>query len=148
MSKKDKKAYYQAYQKAHREERNARAKAWYKAHKEEVKAYHRVYKKQNKEKIRSYSKADINSLGKPKDYIRNRSNRYLFNILKHPKLKGYEIHHCFGYVNYKCFIYIPKVLHLQIHQYLRDNNISAESNHYAKIAHLINEWNGYTYIKV
>lgn len=116
--------------------------------KEKAKAHCHEYYSKHKAEHNAHRNADTNSLGETKNSIRSRSSKYLFNILKHPKLKGYEIHHCFGYVNYKCFIYIPKVLHLQIHQYLRDNNISAESNHYTKIAHLINDWNGYTYIKV
>jgi hypothetical protein len=136
-AKKRQKAYYQAYHKAHREERIARAKAWREAHKEEYNA-----------RDRAYQEADTNSLGQTKLSIRKKSHYYLFNVLKHAKLNGYEIHHCFSYEDYRNFIYIPKSLHLQIHQFLRDNEIDADTVHYNQIVHLINAWNGYTYIKV
>lgn len=145
-------------------------KEWYEAHRDEIKAYKRAYRDSHKEELQAYrdshkeywkeyhkahsgedkvyQKENTNLLGEPKKNIRSRSRRYLYNKLKHNKLKGYEIHHCFGYEDSKCFVYIPKELHIQIHQYLRDNNISVESNHYIKIAHLINDWDGYTYIKV
>ncbi len=142
------KAYYKAnkdkwkaYNKAHKDERNEGTKKWQQANKAKYRAYQRAYQ-------RAYLKSDTNSSGATKNSVRQRSNGYLFNTLKHTKLEGYEIHHCFGYEDYKCFIYIPKKLHLQIHQYLRDNNISADSNHFSQIAHLINDWDGYTYIKV
>ena len=140
-----------------------KAKAWYEAHKEELKAYKRAYYDSHRDKFKArnkkyndsrkdyfytYQKDDTNSSGVPKQTIRKRSSYYLFNTIKHSKLKGYEIHHCFGYEDAKCFIYIHRELHLQIHQYLRDNNIDADSKHYQQIAHLINEWDGYTYIKV
>ena len=152
--------YYRTYRKAHREEykdyQKKYHKSYYKAHKEEKKVYDKVYHKSHKEEIKikqrgyqkSYQKIDTNSSGIPKNSIRVYSRIYLFNILKHTKLKGYEIHHCFGYDDYKSFIYIPKEFHLQIHQYLRDNVIAADSNHFSQIVHLINAWNGYTYIKV
>ena len=105
-----------------KEEHKAKAKDYYQAHRDEKKAY---------------KKADTNSLGQIKDNIRRMSRRYLFNVLKHTKIKGYEIHHCFGYEDYKKFIYIPKELHLQIHQFLRDNGISADTDHYNQIAKLI-----------
>lgn len=139
--KKEKKEYNKDYYQAHKEKHKARCNAWYQAHKEEYMAYHIGYTK-------TYNKTDSNSFGVTKNSIRNRSNYYLFNILKHTKLKGYEIHHCFGYDDYKSFVYIPKELHLQIHQFLRDNEIIADSNHFSQIVHLINAWNGYTYIKV
>ena len=109
--------------------------------KEKDRTYRMVYQ-------RRYRKANLNLTGKTKDCIRFRSRNYLFTKLNHTKLENYQIHHCFGYDDYKCFIYIPRELHLQIHKYLRDNNINAESNHYTKIAHLINQWEGYTYIKI
>ena len=101
-------------------------KAWRQAHREE----HNAYKK-------SYNKSDTNSLGQTKNSIRTKSIRYLFNTLRHTKVEGYEIHHCFGYNDYRKFIYIPKELHLQIHQFLRDNEIDADSDHYSRIEHLI-----------
>ena len=116
-------------------------KAWYQKRKEERKAYQKAYNKAHREDINSYKKAykrtDTNSFGQTKNSIRSKSIRYLFNVLKHTKLEGYEIHHCFGYEDYKKFIYIPKELHLQIHQYLRDNCIDADTDHYNQIAQLI-----------
>lgn len=119
--------------------------------KEYFRAYNKAYYEAHRDKIlsqkKAYKKSDTNSNGVPKNSIRERSRYYLFKVLKHTKLKGYEIHHCFGYVDYRNFIYIPKSLHLQIHQYLRDNNIDAETDHYSKIAHLVIGWDGYVYIK-
>ena len=115
-------------------------KAWYQAHKDGMKAYRKSYQK-------SYRKSDTNSIGQTKNSIRSRSKYYLFNVLKHSKLNGYEIHHCFGYDDYRNFIYIPKALHLKIHQFLRDNGISADSDHYNQIVHLIMECEEYVYIK-
>ena len=86
-----------------------------------------------------------------KDYrlkhnTRTESSRILFNKRHHSRLKGYEIHHCFGYDDPNKFIYIPRELHRVIHQYLRDNNIDADSNHYKYIVHMINECAEYTYV--
>ena len=166
MQKKDRRDYYKAYYQAHREEK----KAWEQAHREErkaykkaynkaynqahreeqkayQKAYQKVYNQAHREEQKAYKKSDTNSLGQTKQSIRVKSSYYLFNILKHTKLNGYEIHHCFGYDDSKCFIYIPKSLHLQIHQYLRDNNIDADTDHYNKIVHLIINCEDYVYIK-
>ena len=165
MTKTDKekqKAYYKAYYQAHKEEHKAVVKAWEQAHREERKAYKKDYNKAHREELKAYKKAhreemnayqkayhksDTNSLGQTKQSIRAKSSRYLFNVLKHTKLKNYEIHHCFGYYDYRKFIYIPKELHLQIHQYLRDNSIDADTDHYNKIVHLINACEEYVYIK-
>ena len=169
MPNKDKekqKAYQKAYYQAHREEMNAKMKAWRQAHREERKAYRKAYNKAHREEQKAYQndyykahreernayhkdyqKSDTNSLGQTKDSIRRKSRRYLFNVLKHTKLKNYEIHHCFGYDDYRNFIYIPKSLHLQIHQYLRDNSIDADTDHYNKIVHLIIDCEEYVYIK-
>lgn len=126
MQKKDRREYWKEYYRAHREERKyydkKRKKAYYQAHKDESNAYR---------------KAHTNSFGKTYNSVRCMSRYYLFTMLKHKKLKGYEIHHCFGYEDYKKFIYIPREIHLQIHQFLRDNNISADSNHYNQIEHII-----------
>ena len=130
--KEKQKEYMKAYHQAHKDERNARSKAWYQSHKEERNAY---------------QKSDTNSLGHTKDNIRRKSRHYLYNVLKHTKLKNYEIHHCFGYDDYRNFIYIPKSLHLKIHQFLRDNNIDADTDHYSKIVHLIIACEEYVYIK-
>lgn len=118
------------WEQAHKEERKAQMKAWYQEHKEDIKEYRNAYQK-------SYRKSDTNSLGQTKESIRRMSRCYLFNTLRHTKVEGYEIHHCFGYEDHRKFIYIPKELHLQIHQYLRDNGIDADSNHYAQIEHII-----------
>ena len=173
MNKADKKAYNKAYYQAHREDIKAYKKAWDQAHREDIKAYNRAHKDERKaweqahkderkayqkawdqahrEELkdyhRSYRKSDTNSLGQTKHNIRCMSNQYLFNVLKHTKLDGYEIHHCFGYDDYRNFIYIPKALHLQIHQYLRDNNIDADTDHYNNIVHLIIACEEYVYIK-
>ena len=136
MQKKDRRDYYKAYNQARREEQKAYMKAYCQAHKEEKKAY-----------MKDYLKSDTNSLGQTKNNIRAKSCYYLFNVLKHTKLKNYEIHHCFGYNDYRNFIYIPKSLHLQIHQFLRDNSIDADTDHYNKIVHLINACEEYVYIK-
>lgn len=149
-----KKAYYQAhkedikaYQKAHREELKDYRKAYYQAHREEKKAQMKAYNQAHKEDIKAYIKSDTNSLGQTKNNVREKSNRYLFNVLNHSKLSGYEIHHCFGYEDFRNFIYIPKSLHLQIHQFLRDNHIDADTDHYNKIVHLIIACEEYVYIK-
>ena len=136
-----KKAYYQArkeymkvYYQAHKEERNKKMKAYFQAHKEERKEYDKAYKK-----------ADVNSLGQTKNYIRKKSN----DILKQMNLKipGYEIHHCFGYEDASKFIYISKSLHLKIHQFLRDNKISADTDHWMAIRDLVNSTDEFMYIK-
>ena len=135
--KEKQKEYLKAWYQAHREERNAYHNAWYQEHREEYKAKMKAWEQEHKEYFNSYHKSDTNSLGHTKQSVRSMSSYYLFTMLKHTKVEGYEIHHCFGYEDYKKFIYIPKELHLQIHQFLRDNKIDADSNHYSKIEHLI-----------
>ena len=138
------KAYYQynredikAYHQAHRDEYKDYNKSWYQEHREERNAYQKAYNQSHREERNAYMKSDTNSQGNTKNSIRKKSSSYLFNVLKHTKLEGYEIHHCFGYDDYKKFIYIPKELHLQIHQFLRDNGISADTDHYNQISQLI-----------
>ena len=143
MQKRDSREYYKAYYQAHKEDK----KAWEQAHREERKAYKKAWGQAHREERKAYKKSDTNSLGQTKHSIRAKSSRYLFNVLKHTKLKNYEIHHCFGYDDYRNFIYIPKSLHLQIHQFLRDNRIDADTEHYNKIVHLINACEEYVYIK-
>lgn len=106
------------------------------------------FRERTKERSIEYQKNDLNSGGKTKQSIRKQSRRILFKQRKHIKFKGYEIHHCFGYDNPSKFIYIPISLHDKIHQYLRDNNIDADSNHYDFIKYMINECEEYTYISV
>lgn len=100
------------------------------------------------EYCKEFQRNDLNINDKTKMSIRQQSRWILFNKRKHTKLKGYEIHHCFGYEDPAKFIYIPKSLHTKIHQYLRDNNIDADSNHYKFISTMINECEEYTYISV
>lgn len=135
------KAYNKAYYQSHKVEKKAYKKAYYQSHREEQKAYQKAYNQSHREeqnaRDKAYKRTDTNTLGQTKSYIRKKSNYYLFNVLKHTKVEGYEIHHCFGYEDHRNFIYIPKELHLQIHQYLRDNCIDADTDHYSKIAQLI-----------
>ena len=147
MQKKDRRDYYKAYYLAHREERKDYQKSYFQDHREESKARCKAYYQAHKEEYKSYHKSDTNSLGHTKNNIRTKSRYYLFNVLNHTKLKGYEIHHCFGYDDYRNFIYIPKALHIKIHQYLRDNSIDADTDHYSKIVHLIIACEEYVYIK-
>lgn len=112
-------------------------KAQYKKDKETQRVYHKTYQMSN-----------LNNNGITKVSIRNRS-KYILHIKRnHSKLENYEIHHCFGYDDPNKFIYIPKYLHLEIHQRLRDLNISADSNHYNAIVDLINSCQQYTYISI
>ena len=96
-------------------------------------------------KQKEYHNKDLNRDGVTKTYIRNKSYRILKRI--HTKLLGYEIHHCFGYEDAEKFIYIPRELHLKIHQFLRDNNIPAHIEHFNSIRGLISSYPGYTYIR-
>ena len=150
------KAYYQAHKEqakattkawreANKDHHKATTKAWYEANKEQRKAYMKVWHEANKEEIKEYQKADVNSLGETKASIRLKS----LNILKKSgiKIPGYEIHHCFGYEDPSKFIYISKSLHLKIHQYLRDNSIDADSDHWMAIRDLVNSTDEFMYIK-
>lgn len=115
---------------------------------------YREYKKdlmkkpEAKEHQKEYQKKDLNSTGKTKVNIRSQSRYILFKQHQHTKFNDYEIHHCFSYEDPSKFIYIPKSLHEKIHQYLRDNNIAAEINHYEYIKYMINECEEYTYISI
>jgi hypothetical protein len=102
-------------------------------HREEYNEGKRIYKNQ-----------DLNRFGRRKSTIRTQSNKYLYS--KHSRLNEYEIHHCFGYEDFKKFIYIPKELHLQIHKLLRDRKISPDSDHWMAIRELVNSCEQYTYI--
>ena len=132
---------YKAYQKAHKEELKAYNKAYYEAHKEEhlerCKSYQKAHKEEFKAYMKAYQKSDLNSLGKTKNSIRKRS----LYILKKSgiKIPDYQIHHCFTYNDPSKFIYCSKELHVKIHQFLRDNNINADSDHYEQIKHLLDE---------
>lgn len=98
------------------------------------------------ERKRKYMSEDVNSDGVPKANIRTSSRRILCK--SHSKLKDYEIHHCFGYEDPNKFIYIPRDLHLKIHQLLRDNKIPSDSNHWNAIRDLVNSCEEYTYIRI
>ena len=154
------KAYMKAWHEANKESEKAAKKSWYEAnkeyhlarcksyeqaHMEQLKEYQKAYKKayyqshkeQCKTYARNYMKNDVNSFGESKNSIRFKSSYYL---KKHgTKIPGYEIHHCFGYDDPTKFIYCSKSLHLKIHQFLRDNNIDADTDHYDKIKHLLDE---------
>ena len=142
---KDCKEYMKAYHQAHKDQ----AKAYYEAHKEEVKASKKAYRQAHKEHynayMKDYNKADVNTLGQTKYSIRMKSLYILKQMNLH--IDGYEIHHCFGYEDPSKFIYISKSLHLKIHQYLRDNNIDASTDHWMLIRDIVNDTNEFTYIK-
>lgn len=124
------------YQKEYREDRNKSA---------EYRRYNKEYKRRY---CKEYNLKSLNSNGKTKVNIRSQSKYILFHKRHHIRIKSYQIHHCFGYDDPSKFIYIPKSLHIKIHQYLRDNKIDADSNHYDYIKHIINECEEYTYISV
>jgi hypothetical protein len=129
----ERKEYFKAYYEAHKEELNAKMKAWRKAHREYSTAYYEAHK----EEIKAYNREDVNSSGKPKKSVRNKSNYYLKKY--GTKIPGYEIHHCCTYNEPYKFIYCPKELHSSIHVYLREHNIDADSEHYEQIKHLLDD---------
>ena len=155
-NKEQAKAYYQAnkeqriaqmkaWHEANKEQRKAYLKAYYQAHKEQAKASAKAWQQSHREEIKEYKKADLNSLGETKTSIRMKSQRYLNK--SGIKIHGYEIHHCFGYEDPSKFIYISKSLHLKIHQFLRDNNIDADTDHWMAIRDLVNSTDEFMYIK-
>ena len=129
-----------AYRRKHYAENRERYKA---------KAHSRKCRPENRERykasMRKCKANDTNSSGMTKHKIRKRSRVILSRT--HSLLKDYEVHHCFGYDDPNKFIYIPKTLHLQIHQLLRDSNISADSDHWNAIRDLVNSCEEYTYIR-
>lgn len=132
--KEQRKAYIKAYNQSHKEDK----KAWRKANIEHYKAYQKAYQK-------TYAKNEVNALGQTKQSIRSKSLYILKQM--HLNIPGYEIHHCFGYEDPSKFIYISKSLHLKIHQYLRDNKISADSDHWMSIRDIVNSTDEFMYIK-
>ena len=141
MTREECKEYQKAYYQAHKEQRIAQVKAWRAANKKHYKTYQKAWHKANKDRDNTLSKAyhqsDVNTLGQTKNSIRTKSRYYLS---KHGiKIPGYEIHHCFTYDDPSKFIYCSKETHLKIHQFLRDNNIDASSDHYEQIKHLLDE---------
>lgn len=145
----DRKEYMKTWYEAHKEDQNAyhraKRKTWGEERKNYEKAKKKAWREKHKEECRLYQKTDVNSLGKTKQNIRTKSQ----NILKQMNLHidGYQIHHCFGYEDPAKFIYISKSLHLKIHQYLRDNNIKSDNNHWMQIRDLVNNSNEFIYIK-
>ena len=131
------KAIMQAYYQAHKEARIKQAKAWYQEHKEEANARVKAWRDSNKEQVKARVKADVNANGETKHSIRLKSRRYLNKY--GTKIQGYEIHHCSGYTEPYKFIYCSKEMHRLIHAYLRQHNISADSDHYEYIKHLLDD---------
>lgn len=144
-TKEEIKEYARKYYQSHKEQQKASMKAWRAAHKESEKANMKTWRAANKEHYRAYQKAymkeyqqsNVNSLGQTKQNIRVKSLRILKKM--NLNIPGYQIHHCFGYDDPAKFIYISKELHLKIHQYLRDNNIEADSDHFEQIKHLLDD---------
>lgn len=138
-------SYNKEYYEAHKEECKERSKEYYQSHKEKYQEYKKDWYKANKEEIKEYQKkykqtywkSDVNSLGQTKGSIRLKSSRYLSKHGK--KIHGYEIHHCCTYNEPYKFIYCNKEMHKQIHAYLREHNIDADSDHYEQIKHLLDE---------
>ena len=152
MTKEERKEYSKAYNETHKEELKSRLKAYYAAHKQETKALKKAYYQAHKEEViankkayyqahkderKAYFESDMNSLGQTKYNIRQKSGNYLRKYGK--KIPGYQIHHCFTYDDPTKFIYCSKSLHLKIHEFLRENNIDADSNHYEQIKHLLDD---------
>lgn len=131
------KEYQKAYRQAHKEEK----KEYQKAHKEEIKACKKAWDKAHREECNikkyAYSKSDVNSLGKTKQSIRDKSQYYLSKY--GTKIPGYEIHHCCTYTEPYKFIYCSIEMHRLIHSYLKAHNIDADSNHYDQIKHLLDD---------
>ena len=134
MTKEEHREYLRKYRAEHREEYRARMRKRYAEHQEEKKSW-----------MRKYQARDLNKKGVSKNSIRSMSWRILERCLS--KLPGYEIHHCFGYEDPEKFIYIPKSLHLKVHQFLRDNGITSNTDHWNYIRDLVNSCEEYTYIK-
>lgn len=120
--------------KAYKREYN---KAYYQEHKDKAKEYSKAYYQEHKEDRKAYQKADVNSFGKPKRNIRAKSRYYLQK--NGTKIPGYEIHHCFTYDYPKKFIYCPIKLHNEIHKFLNEKGIKADTDHYEQIKHLLDD---------
>lgn len=133
MTREEEKIYNKAYYEAHKD----KVKAYYQAHKDKAKAYYEKIKNKKNAYMKNYFRSDINSLGQTKQCIRVKSLSYLSKYGK--KIPNYQIHHCFTYDDPTKFIYCSKDMHLKIHQFLRDNNIDADSDHYEQIKHLLDD---------
>ena len=115
------------------------------AHKSIVRKYISEHREEYNAHMRKFLAEDLNSQGRTKQSIRTMS-RYILRKCN-AKLKGYQIHHCFSYDYPGKFIYIPKSLHLKIHQLLRNKNIPADSDHWMAIRDLVNSCEEYVYIR-
>ena len=164
MTREEHKEYMKAWYQAHKEDIKTQQKEYYQAHKEQAKAYYeankeackasmKAWREDHKEECKEYNKAymkayyksDINALGQTKHSIRLKSRYILKNM--NLNIQDYEIHHCFGYENPSKFIYISNSLHLKIHQFLRDNKISADTDHWMQIRDIVNDTDEFMYIK-
>jgi hypothetical protein len=132
----------------YREKHKEYKRKWRAEHREECREHNRnrrsEHLEERREYMRKYIGQNLNQSGEKKHTIRLRSHRYLFS--KHAKLDDYQIHHCFGYEDFKKFIYVPKTLHTQIHMLLRDLKIQSDANHWIAIRELVNSCDQYTYI--
>ena len=131
------KAYGKAYYQAYKEDIKELTKAYYQANKEEIKEKFKAYRQAHKEEAKAYTQSDVNSLGQTKNCIRSKSNWYLSKY--GTKIPGYEIHHCCTYTEPYKFIYCSRDMHKLIHSYMRQHNIDADSDHYDKIKHLLDD---------
>lgn len=136
--KEELKEYKKNYYQKHKKEHALSMKAWVSANKEHYKSYQKGY-------MKTYLKSDLNSLGQSKHSIRQKSYYILKKMNLH--INGYEIHHCFGYEDASKFIYCSKSLHQKIHQFLRDNKINVDSDHWMEIRDIVNDTDKFVYIK-
>lgn len=141
--------YHRKYRSEHKAEVNARYRSRRAKNAEEINASNRNRRAEHPEEHRAMMRKslaqNVNKNGVTKHLIRTQSRKILF--CTHDKLSDYEIHHCFGYEDQNKFIYIPRDLHLKIHQLLRDKNIPADSDHWNVIRDLVNSCEEYTYIR-
>jgi hypothetical protein len=114
-------------------------------YKAKMRKYHREHRYELSESHKARQRKDLNMQGKEKHCIRRMSSHILRKC--HAMLPGYQIHHCFTYDDPNKFIYIPKSLHLRIHQLLRDDKIPADSDHWMAIRDLVNSCEEYLYIR-
>lgn len=136
---------YRAEHPEYRAKSRERTKKYCSEHREERKKYYDDHKAERRLRMSKYQSENVNSKGRTKSSIRAQSNRILFKT--HTKIPSYEIHHCFTYDDPNRFIYIPRSLHLRIHQLLREKNVPADSDHWNIIRELANGCEEYTYIR-
>ena len=112
-------------------------KQWIEKNRDKVNSYSRSWKKSHIQQIYNYTRNDKTYNGLSKNTIRNYSHNYLKK--NYHKIEGYEIHHCCTYCEPYKFIYVSHQKHLEIHKFLRENNIKSDTNHYELIKHLLDE---------